>query len=38
MSDRCMALGHLSPGKREVVTSSSERDHRGPGLMTGTTF
>ncbi len=35
MSGTCVALGQLSPGKQEVVTSGGERDHRGPGLVTG---
>ncbi len=35
MSGRSVALGQLSPGKQEVKTSGGERDHRGPGLVTG---
>ncbi len=34
MSGRCVAVGQLSPGKQEVVTSGGERDYRGPGLVT----
>ncbi len=28
MSGRCVVLEPLSPGRREVVTSGGERDHR----------